>query len=92
MYDDLGDLGRHHLTCADIKRYSLPAPIVYVELHGDEGLRSAIRGDLIFLTIGTLMLSLPLALCILSADDTATNLLGSHWAEGLIYLHDLVAK
>ena len=92
MHDYLGDLRRHHLPRADIEWDALPAPVVNIELHCYEGLRLTIGSDLVFFTIGTLLLALPFALGVLPSDDSPTNLLGVHRAEGLIYLDNLVAE
>ena len=88
MDNNLSHLGRHLLTGSDIERHTLPTPVVYLEAHGNVGIRARIGIYILFFTITCLSL----AGDILTADDILSNVLIGQRMKRLVHLNDLVSE
>jgi len=88
MNHNFGHLGRHLLAGTDIKRYSLPTPVVHIQAHRHVGIRTGIRMNILFFTITDTVVTGN----ILSADNVITDILISQRTKGLIDFDHLVTK
>ena len=86
--NNLSHLGRHLLAGSDIERHTLPTPVVYLEAHGNVGIRARIGIYILFFTITCLSL----AGDVLSTDDILANVLIGQRMKRLVHLNDLVSE
>ena len=88
MNHNFGHLGRHLLSGTDIKRHSLPTPVIHIQTHRHVGICTGIRTNILFFTITDTVITSN----ILSADNIITDILISQRTKGLVDLDHLVTE